>query len=232
MQSLDRQGLFASQFYLWSLNELHSDFSEGFPRCRRVRGYQVLNYFRVMDNLMPDQKWAFASVLLKGAHWRGCALTGNPVTENDQKWLEWDRNEMLSRASMEVMVANSNVYHRQQYKVDKRVLTRRVREELARLFGGPVAREGTCTRYEIAVEGFLLVTHLEVKRGEVTYDHSIFSADNETLIERWSVLSWLGLINAAWTMVTDETLDEVARNAGELCGEFVEGVTGILRGLR
>jgi hypothetical protein len=234
-----RQKAFTLQFYRWALKDAQREYSEGFPLLRRIKSTTTADYLEFVGKLSPSEKRILRIGMVKRAHAEGAFLAGDKLTESEDELIErhLNRNRQFDHLLGPVSVLSRSEEKRvrelasgsQKYQIDRQKLRAVLKKELAPTVGESIETFGSNLEWRYATSVGRWTVHTWVDTGgrltQLSYHHVVSLRPNVYLVERTSILSWLGIPGIYWNLMTNDGIPHAAESVALLSSHFIKAIS-------
>jgi hypothetical protein len=235
------------RFYQWALADFDREIRQDFPFLRRIRSeYLQFRILPAIESLSIEDRTRLASALVKQRHPHfTTAKPLNPLTPEDNHWIEWYRN-MLRWPSQEELDLRSRRFGGKDFQIKRRELKRLLNDYLTPILGEPVKmtdadRLSGEWKYRTSIGEWTILTWFDIGAPHCQLRYAHIAIPPEGLkhhpkyqhlpigIMLISFLTWLGLHGeTSWDLLTKDDIPEAASLATELCAHFIQAARGLL----
>lgn len=224
---MDPSDIFLVRFHQWATVEAISEVSTGMPILRSLSSPIARRFVRFADTLSASSQILLMQGLAKRWRERATLLLGVPITEEEQ--------DLTLR-----FLASSTAAPDEQYtKQGVRTLARRSHlRQLVRAAVVPVIGEkmgshgGNLTSFRRRQGELWIDTLIDMggRNAALGYEHFVHHESGLVIVQRVSVLSWLGISGmTCWDVVDDQDAEAVSSLLARLCSHFVSAIPGLVR---
>ena len=239
---------FMMRFYQWARVDANREHSQDFPYLGRIKSSSALRFMEYFGALSEQQKPIAMRAMVKRFHQKGATLSGDAIAPDEQTIIEgylswkqvripgtskaaWDPCSKAERQLRELERAGSL-----EFKVNRGKLRGILVESLSPIIGerDQSWMAGDTWRHCLRIGDWLVLTCFDTggRNRQLAYDHTICVREHVYLLERTSILSWLGISSQTeWDLVTNSELQDVADTLIHLCRHFLLALPDLLVGL-
>jgi hypothetical protein len=240
-----RQKEFTLKFYRWALKDAQREYSEEFPLLRRIKSTVILDYVDFVSKLSPDEKRILRVGMVKRVHAEGALLAGDKLTEREDELIEryLKRNIEHDRLLGPVRVASEAAAKRweklssgsKEYQIDRQKLRAALKKGLSPTLGERIETFGSNLEwaYPTPVGRWTVYTWVDTggRLAQLSYHHTVSLAPHVYLVERTSILSWLGIPGTYWDLMTNADIPHAVESVALLSSHFIKAMSKIEQAL-
>jgi hypothetical protein len=192
--------IFAVRFYRWALQDFALEVEQGFPLISSIKGRTSAMFIEIWNSLSTEEREILQVALVKRFHPKGCALTGELMTEREQRMVE----RYLSLTSQ--WLADDTWVQRPAKTLSGSKCAAGIKRELKKVLGTPHFWKGEPNdpQYSTHIGPLVVLTHVRARQPP-GYFHRIIATGHVYIREGTSIFGWLGIgARPAWDLIVDD----------------------------